>query len=241
MKIRPNKLVKSHIPAAHGGPFSIKNPDDRILDFSSNVNPLGCHTGVKKFVRKQLDLISKYPDSESKRLRANLKWYTGLPETQIVIGNGATEIIYNFCTAFLNKATKVLIPIPTFSEYEKAAKLSGSKIIFFKTMNLNNNLNDFIKKIPKNGIVFICNPNNPTGTLVPKNNLLKIIATAKKKSSLVFIDETFLELVPNSNQSVVKSIKHYENIFILRSFTKSFGLAGIRIAYALGSKELNDV
>ena len=181
MKIRPNKLVKSHIPAAHGGPFSIKNPDDRILDFSSNVNPLGCHTGVKKFVRKQLDLISKYPDSESKRLRANLKWYTGLPETQIVIGNGATEIIYNFCTAFLNKATKVLIPIPTFSEYEKAAKLSGSKIIFFKTMNLNNNLNDFIKKIPKNGIVFICNPNNPTGTLIPKKNLLKIIATAKKK------------------------------------------------------------
>ena len=63
MKIRPNKLVKSHIPAAHGGPFSIKNPDDRILDFSSNVNPLGCHTGVKKFVRKQLDLISKYPVS----------------------------------------------------------------------------------------------------------------------------------------------------------------------------------
>ena len=241
MKIRPNKLVKSHIPAAHGGPFSIKNPDNSILDFSSNVNPLGCHTGVKKFVRKQLDLISKYPDSESKRLRANLKWYTGLPETQIVIGNGATEIIYNFCTAFLNKGTKVLIPIPTFSEYEKAAKLSGSKIIFFKTMNLNNNLNDFIKKIPHNGVVFICNPNNPTGTLISKKNLLKIIAVAKKKSSLIFIDETFIELVPNSNESVVKSIKHYENIFILRSFTKSFGLAGIRIGYALGSKELIDV
>ena len=156
MKIIPNPNVKSHIPAAHGGIFSIKNADKKIIDFSSNVNPLGCHSGVKQFLRKQLDSISEYPDSESRRLRSNIKWYTGLNKSQIIVGNGATEIIYNFCSAFLNKQTKVLIPIPTFSEYEKAAKLSGSKIIFYKTMNLNNDLEEFIKKIPKNGIVFLC-------------------------------------------------------------------------------------
>ena len=102
-------MAKSHIPASHGGPFSIKNPDEKIVDFSSNVNPLGCYNGVKKFLKKQLNTISQYPDSESKKLRSNLKWYTGLAESQIVVGNGATEIIYNFCTAFLNKKTKVLI------------------------------------------------------------------------------------------------------------------------------------
>ena len=165
MKIKVNQFVKSHKPASPGGLYSIKNPNQEIVDFSSNVNPLGCYSGVKKFLRKQLDSISEYPDSESRKLRSNIKWYTGLNESQIIVGNGATEIIYNFCLAFLNKKTKVLIPIPTFSEYEKAAKLSGSKIIFYKTMNLNNDLEEFIKKIPKNGIIFLCNPNNPTGVL----------------------------------------------------------------------------
>ena len=188
MKIKVNEFVRSHSPASHGGLYSIKNPNQEIVDFSSNVNPLGCYSGVKKFLRKQLDSISEYPDSESRKLRSNIKWYTGLNESQIIVGNGATEIIYNFCLAFLNKKTKVLIPIPTFSEYEKAAKLSGSKIIFYKTIDLNNNLAEFIKIIPKNGIVFLCNPNNPTGVLIPKRNLLKIVRHAEKRSSLVFID-----------------------------------------------------
>jgi len=238
MKIKVNEFVRSHSPASHGGLYSIKNPNQEIVDFSSNVNPLGCYSGVKKFLKKQLDSISEYPDSESRKLRSNIKWYTGLNESQIIVGNGATEIIYNFCLAFLNKKTKVLIPVPTFSEYEKAAKLSGSKILFYKTMNLNTDLEEFIKKIPKNGIVFLCNPNNPTGVLIPKRNLLKIVRHAEKRSSLVFIDETFIELVPESNQSLIKSIKLFDNLFILRSFTKSFGLAGIRIGYALGSKQI---
>ena len=241
MKIKVNQFVRSHNPASHGGLYSIKNPNQEIVDFSSNVNPLGCYSGVKKSLRKQLDSISEYPDSESRKLRSNIKWYTGLNESQIIVGNGATEIIYNFCLAFLNKKTKVLIPIPTFSEYEKAAKLSGSKVLFYKTMNLNNDLEEFIKKIPKNGIVFLCNPNNPTGVLIPKRNLLKIVIHAAKRSSLVFIDETFIELVPESNQSLIKSIKSFDNLFILRSFTKSFGLAGIRIGYALGSKQIINV
>ena len=241
MKIKVNEFVRSHSPASHGGLYSIKNPNQEIVDFSSNVNPLGCYSGVKKFLRKQLDSISEYPDSESRKLRSNIKWYTGLNESQIIVGNGATEIIYNFCLAFLNKKTKVLIPIPTFSEYEKAAKLSGSKLLFYKTMNLNNDLEEFIKKIPKNGIVFLCNPNNPTGVLIPKRNMLRIVRHANKRSSLVFIDETFIELVPESNQSMIKSIKTFDNLFILRSFTKSFGLAGIRIGYALGGKQIISV
>ena len=122
MKIKINQFVRSHKPASHGGLYSIKNPNQEIIDFSSNVNPLGCHLGVKRFLKKQLDSISEYPDSESRRLLSNIKLYTGFSESQIIVVNGATEIIYNFCSSFLNKQTKVLIPIPTFSEYEKAAK-----------------------------------------------------------------------------------------------------------------------
>ena len=241
MKITPNPNTASHTPAAHGGIFSIKNPNEKIIDFSSNVNPLGCHPGVKKYLKKQLNQIHVYPDSESSKLRLNLKWFTGMNTSQILVGNGATEIIYNFCSTFVNKKSKVLIPCPTFSEYEKAAKFFGGTIISFKSLNLNNDLSKFIQKIPKHGIIFFCNPNNPTGEILSKKNMKQIIKSAQKKSSLVFVDETFIELVPNSNHTLVKDIKSYDNLFILRSFTKSFGLAGLRIGYGLGSKKIIEI
>ena len=240
MRIHPNKPAQSHIPASHGGKYGTKNPNPQVIDFSSNVNPLGCHPGVKRYLKKQLDLISEYPDPNSSDLRANLAWFTGVRKKQIVVGNGATEIIYNFCKTFLNKKTPILIPIPTFSEYEVSAKLCECKISFFKTMNLSKNLQKFIMKIPRNGCIFICNPNNPTGVLIKKKEMLKIISAAKKKSSLVFIDETFIELVPESNESLIKYIKNYENLFILRSLTKSFGLAGIRIGYGVSNSQIID-
>ena len=193
---------------------------------------------MKKYLKKHLDQIDIYPDSESTKLRSNLKWFTGLNTSQILVGNGATEIIYNFCSVFVSKKTKVLIPCPTFSEYEKAVKFYGGKTSLFKSLNLNDDLPQFLSKIPSNGIVFVCNPNNPTGELLSKKSIEHIVKTAQKKSTLVFVDETFIELVPESNPSLVKNIKSYENLFILRSFTKSFGLAGLRIGYGLGSKKL---
>jgi len=241
LKIRPNPNIASHTPAAHGGIFSIKHPNEKIIDFSSNVNPLGCHPGVKKYLKKQLNQIHVYPDSESSKLRSNLKWFTGMNTSQILVGNGATEIIYNFCSTFVNKKSKVLIPCPTFSEYEKAAKFFGGNVISFKSLNLNKDLSKFIQKIPKHGIIFFCNPNNPTGEILSKKNMEQIVKAAQKKFSLVFVDETFIELVPDSNPTLVKSIKSYDNLFILRSFTKSFGLAGLRIGYGLGSKQTIEI
>ncbi len=196
---------------------------------------------VRRYLKSKLGSISEYPDSDSVNLRKALQWYCKINYEQIVIGNGGTEIIYNFCKAFLSKKTSVLIPIPTFGEYEAAAKLSGCKITFFKTMNLELDLDNFIKKIPRKGCVFVCNPNNPTGKLLSKRNLLKIIQATKKKSSLVFVDESFIELVPKSNQSVIKFVKKFSNLFILRSMTKSFGLAGIRVGYGIGSKQIISV
>ena len=241
LKITPNSNTVKHIPAAHGGIFSIKKPNEKIIDFSSNVNPLGCHPGVKKYLKNQLNKIHVYPDSESTRLRSNLKWFTGINSSQILIGNGATEIIYNFCSTFVNKKSKVLIPCPTFSEYDKAVNFFGGKTIPFRTLNLNTDFQKFLKKIPAKGIIFICNPNNPTGEILSKKNMVEIIKIAEKKSTLVFVDETFIELVPDSNPSLVKTLKSYENLFILRSFTKSFGLAGLRIGYGLGSKNIIEI
>ena len=239
MRINPN--ISTHKQISHGGPFSITHPSPDILDFSSNINPMGTSSLVRKTIKNQLDAIQIYPDSKSTQLRKNLQRYTKIPYSQIVVGNGATEIIYNFCQAFLSNKTPILIPIPTFGEYESAAKLSGAKISFFKTMNLEKDVDDFISKLPNNGCIFICNPNNPTGNLISKKTLQKIIISANKKKTLVFIDECFIELVPDHDESIIQFIKKYNNLFILRSLTKSFALAGLRIGYGIGSKQMISV
>ena len=237
MKITTKRSIATHNPVTHGGRYSVNNQDPRIIDFSSNISPAGMPTSIKSILKKRLDQMTYYPDLHSNDLISGLKKYTGLPESNLIVGNGAIEIIYNFCSAFLSKKC-ILIPVPTFGEYEAAAKLADCNIIYFKTMNLAENIDSFISQIPVNGCVFVCNPNNPTGTILSKKQLTKIISSAKQKSCLVFIDECFIELVPQSNQSILNLVKRYDNLFVLRSLTKSFGLAGIRIGYAGASKEI---
>jgi len=240
VKIRTRHSFAVHNPVIHGGRYSIDGQDSDIVDFSSNINPAGMPASVKSILKKRLNKMEHYPDLHSSDLISNLKKYTGLSKTNLIVGNGAIEIIYNFCSAFLSKK-RILISVPTFGEYEAAAKLAECKITFFKTMNLSENLDSFISKIPTNGCIFVCNPNNPTGAILSKKQLTKIILSAKRKSCLVFIDESFIELVPQSNQSILNLVKIYDNLFVLRSLTKSFALAGIRIGYAGSSKEIINI
>ena len=239
MKIRTKLSIRKHAPVIHGGRPPLT--DHKIIDFSSNISPIGIPLSVKKILKKNIDNIKNYPDFSSSSVISSLKKYTQYEKSNILVGNGAIEIIYNFCFAFLSKKTKVLIPVPTFQEYETAAKLNNCVISYFKTMNLSENLDSFISQIPKNGCIFICNPNNPTGKLLPKNQLYEIIKKAKKLSTFVFVDECFIEMVPDSNESVMSHVKKYDNLFVLRSLTKSFALPGIRIGYAIASKQMIEI
>ena len=238
MKITIKSSIRQHTPVIHGGKFPLKNCDQNIIDFSSNITPLGIPHSVKLIIKQNLDKVQFYPDPNSETVISSLAKYTHLSKSNIIVGNGAIEILYNFCFAFLSKTTKVLIHVPTFQEYETAVKLSNSKILYFKSLNLSKDIDSFISKIPKNGCIFLCNPNNPTGELLSKKELLSIIIAAKFLKTIVFIDECFIELVPKSNESVLSYVKKYDNLFILRSLTKSFGLPGLRIGYACGSKEI---
>ncbi len=240
MRLGVAPSVASHRKVAHGGIYSTGlGFDPKILDFSSNVNPLGFPPSIRNDLKKNSKLFSVYPDSDSVNLRKSLEKYTKVPKEQIVVGSGATEIIYNFCKAFLNKR-RVLIPIPTFGEYEAAARLENAKISYFKTMNLNCDIDEFVREIPKNYCTFVCNPNNPTGILTSKKNMLKILEASRRNSSLVFVDECFIEL-SNLNESIVSGLHKFDNLFILRSMTKSFGLAGLRVGYGLGSRNMIEV
>lgn len=242
MKFNVEKNILNHTTVQHGGIYSTNMKlDPKIIDFSSNVNPLGFPHLIKNVINKNTPILSVYPDPNSSELKNNLEKYTGIPKGQIVIGNGATEIIYNFCKAFIRKNNRVIIPIPTFGEYEAAALLQKGQVSYLKTMNLNEKIPELQHMITKNNVIFLCNPNNPTGSLVKRKNILKILETAYDKSALVFLDECFIELVPESNESLVLNLKEFDNLFILRSLTKSFGLAGLRIGYGLGSKKTIDV
>jgi threonine-phosphate decarboxylase len=232
------KSIENHILVPHGGLYSIKNPDYQILDFSSNVNPLGYPNSVAKLFKSWMKKIPVYPDHNQTKLKHKLAKHLGISENNLVVGNGATEIIYNFCRVMIGKNTKVLIPIPTFGEYEAASRLEGAKIEFFRTMNLAESA--IIPKLPKNGIVFICNPNNPTGVLIPKQFMIRFIRSAKEKNTMVFVDECFMELTQKS-QSVIHEISKFDNLFVLRSLTKSFGLAGLRAGYGIGNKNLTSI
>ncbi len=242
MKFNLEKNILNHTTVPHGGIYSTDMKlDPKIIDFSSNVNPLGFPHSVKNVIKKNTSLLSVYPDPNSSELKDDLAKYTGIPKRQIIVGNGATEIIYNFCKAFIRKNNRVIIPIPTFGEYEAAALLQGGRISYLKTMDLNENIPKLQHMISKNSCIFLCNPNNPTGSLVKRKNILKILETAYDESALVFLDECFIELVPESNESLILNLKEFANLFILKSLTKSYGLAGLRIGYGLGNKKIIDV
>jgi len=235
------KNIANHAQVPHGGLYSIENPNSKIVDFSSNVNPLGYPKSVRKLGKNWMAKIPVYPDHESTKLRKQLAKHLDVLPENLIVGNGATEIIYNFCRATLEKNAQVLIPVPTFGEYEAASRLCSAKLQFFKTMNLEKDLGNFVTKMPKKGAVFICNPNNPTGSLVSKNSMLQIIKSARAKDTLVFVDECFMELTQNPHHSIIDKITHHENLFVLRSLTKSFGLAGLRVGYGVGNKKLVSV
>ena len=238
MKLRVERQIRNHKVVQHGGIYSAGlEYKPVIIDFSSNVNPIGFPRLITNNLEKDLPLFSVYPDPDSTKLRNYLEKYTGISKDQIIVGNGATEIIYNFSAAFL-KGCKVLIPIPTFGEYESAAKLHGASINFLKTMNLNNEISKLLEILPKNDCVFICNPNNPTGSLIKRKDMLKIVEAAYKRSVLLFVDECFIEFVSNIRESIVPHLREFDNLFVLRSLTKSFGLAGLRIGYGLGSLQM---
>lgn len=240
MNVDPIPSVLSHVQASHGGRYSVNGADSSTIDFSSNITPLGTPKSVMRAIKKNVGSIADYPDADPPALLSDLGKYAGLPADNLVVGNGAVEIIYNFCHAFLSPKTQVLMPAPTFSEYEAASRLYNARISQFDTMNLSDSIDEFLAKIPDRGCVFLCNPNNPTGSLLSKNDVLSIARRAEQASSLVLLDECFIEMA-ESGESVIGCVREHENLIVLRSLTKVFGMPGIRIGYAAAPTRITKI
>jgi threonine-phosphate decarboxylase len=218
---------------SHGGVYSV-NPRLVRVDFSSNVNPLGISGNVIKILRKNLSKLSSiYPDNEHKILKKKIISYLdkGLSQDSISIGNGATEIIYNFARAFVRK--QVIVPYPTFCEYELASRKMTAKIKHVPLKDWKLDVDGILEKTRNSDAVFLCNPNNPTGLF--SYDLVEKLVDKIDPSVKILIDESFIEFVDDTKhpRSFIEKINEFRNVVVLRSLTKSFGLAGLRLGYCV--------
>lgn len=239
--------VKNLKPCVHGGDvWKVINERHlkagEIIDFSANVNPLGPSKKVVDIIRENIWRIVYYPDSESMELKEAISRYIGgIKAGNVIVGNGSTELIYLFCEVFMERGDVALIPIPTFGEYERAVKKMGGIPVYVDlSPNFRVNVDRLVEEMTERvKIVFLCNPNNPTGILTPLEDLLEIIEKAEERRVLVVIDEAFIEFVDDEKRySLANEVEKYKNLFVLRSLTKAFGLAGLRIGYGVACEDL---
>lgn len=230
--------------AVHGGnidEISRKyNIDPKsILDFSANINPLGINKTVKESMIAALDKVERYPDITYFDLRYSISNYEHINIKDIFIGNGAAEVIFNIARAI--KPNKVLLPAPTFSEYEEAVRSVDSEIKYYKLKEENRYYLDenFIKEIDEDiDLIFICNPNNPTGVLTKKSFVERVLKKAEEVNAFVVMDESFLDFVEDEAYYSSKDLLgNYKNLIIVKSLTKFFAMPGIRIGYGMSCNE----
>ena len=244
----------------HGGNiykvFREKNLKE-ILDYSSNINPYGIPESLKSRIIENLEILERYPDPDYVELREKLAHLNKIDISDIVLGNGATEIIFLFMKVINPK--KILIVSPTFGEYERAVKAteiprdivslscSGDnknienkeiEIEYFELkesddfkLNIGNLKNELEKKYD---LLIICNPNNPTGKFLKLAQTEEILKECNKYDTKLFIDEAFIEfLADGMKESIINTEENKKNLFVTRAFTKFFAIPGLRLGYGM--------
>lgn len=209
----------------------------RPLDFSASLNPFGMPRTVRAAAKDAVDDSAAYPDPLCRELRAALARHVALPEECLFIGNGAADVIYRFVQAA--KPRKALVPAPAFAEYERALASVGCTGKYHQ-LHPENGFQleeDILAELtPDIDVVFLCQPNNPTGKLIAPALLKEIVKQAASVDAVVFLDECFCRFVDDwQTYSLVREVPERSNLFILDSFTKLYAMAGIRLGYGMTS------
>lgn len=222
-----------NIPNPHGGEVYSKAVE---IDFSANINPLGTPEAVKEAVRDSLPLLSQYPDPYCRALVGAIAGFEGVPAERVLCGNGAAELIFSLCAALGPK--RALLPVPSFSEYRTALEAAGCETEFyFMEQSEDFALTErFLPVLEGFGgdMLLLCNPNNPTGQVIDPALLEEIRDICARKGIFLFIDECFLDLTQGGEGlSLARRLRDGERTLLLKAFTKSYGMAGLRLGYCL--------
>ncbi len=209
-----------------------------IIKLSANESALGTSPKVKIEINKKIN-FSKYPDSKSKDLRLSISKKFSCDFKKIICGAGSDEIIQIICQLFLKPRDEVIVPQYSFLMYRIYSKNVGANVIYAKEKNYKISVSEILKKVSKKTkIVFLANPNNPTGTYLEKSELLKLRKRLRSNILLV-VDDAYVEYMKNKNYMPgLKLFKNSNNVIVLRTFSKIYGLASLRIGWGYGPKKI---
>lgn len=205
------------------------------LDFSANVSPLGLPAGVAAAITNALPTADRYPDPLCRELRAALAGAEGVPADWILCGNGAADLIFRLALAV--RPRRALLPAPTFAEYEAALQTVGCAVqrVFLREENEFAVTEKFIDAVtPETDIVFLCQPNNPTGQMTPPALVERLVRRCAECGAVLVVDECFLDFLPDRDAWTAKQLlRDAPQLVILKAFTKLYAMAGVRLGYAL--------
>ena len=221
----------------HGGDIYSLPEGKKIIDFSANINPLGLPKGVKNALQAAINVCADYPDPFCRKLTEKLAKYHNLDKKYVFLSNGAADVLFKLALAI--KPSEALLLAPTFADYEKALGTVKCKIDYFNLFAGHPFCVDdsILSKINNDtDLVIICNPNNPTGQLTDETLLLKILNKCRSTGTYLLVDECFMDFVDQEKAfSLKKYLSEYDNLIILKAFTKTYAMAGIRLGYCLTS------
>ncbi|HIH40100.1 MAG TPA: histidinol-phosphate transaminase [Halobacteria archaeon] len=208
---------------------SVSIARDKIVKLSSNENPYPPSTKVIDAIVNYANKVNYYPDPHSKRLYGAISAYLNIPVDNIYVNAGVDGVLDTLMKVFIDCNDKVMIPIPTFTYYELTAIAHGAipvsvtmdENFFISAEDILDNVDDRTK------IIFLCSPNNPTGNIYPEKELFKVLDGF---NGAVILDEAYAEF---ANQNYTGLINEYDNIIVLRTLSKAFGIAGMRVGYAI--------
>jgi len=206
------------------------------LDFSANINFLGPPISVIEAVQAAVPKMLHYPQAGNQRLCRAIAKLEQVGEEQVICGNGAAEVIFSL--VFAERPKKALIFAPSFQEYEQALRSTGCEIVY-EYLRPEDNFQ--LKEIPAKlddsiDMAFFCNPNNPTGILTEEIMMKKLLERCKETETLLAVDECFMDFVPMDGQrhaSVKKFLKDSDHLVLIKAFTKSFAVPGLRLGYGI--------
>lgn len=223
---------------AHGGDVYAAREDGAAwLDFSANINPLGLPESARQAILAHVDDVVHYPDPAARALSAALSAHAGTPVDTLVLGNGASELFYLFFAAL--RPRRVLLPVPAFSEYERAALSAGAEVEYFLLRERDGFALDVEKFLAaardvQADAVVLGNPNNPTGTLTPREALVHLSERLTALGASLVVDESFLAFrADEAHFTLQKDAGHLPHCFVVRSLTKFFAIPGLRLGYGV--------
>lgn len=211
----------------------------KVVKLASNENPYGCSKKAKQAILDELDQLAIYPDGYSALLRTHVAKHVGVNEEELIFGNGSDEVVQIICRALLNPQTNTVMAAPTFPQYKHNAVIEGAEIREVPLVNGDHDLDAMLSQIDENTtVLWVCTPNNPTGTYVKKQALIDFLSNVPKHV-LVVVDEAYYEyVVAEDYPQTVPLLRDYPNLMILRTFSKAYGLAALRIGYGIANADL---